>query len=92
MFYAGAYNHEGQQIGLASSVDGIHWERTSDSPVLPYGEKNAWNSTESGHPGVFIDEDGSKYLFYQGNPDKGYSYYLANAPFYMDQGEVIFKK
>jgi predicted GH43/DUF377 family glycosyl hydrolase len=90
MFYAGAYNHEGQQIGLASSPDGIRWERASDTPVLPHGEKNEWNSVESGHPGVFIDEDGSKYLFFQGKPDIGYTYYLTSVPFKMDRGQVIF--
>ncbi|MEK6477472.1 family 43 glycosylhydrolase [Catalinimonas sp. 4WD22] len=90
MFYAGAYNHEGQQIGLARSEDGIHWERVSDEPVLPKGENNAWNATESGHPGVFIDEDGSKYLFYQGNPDKGYTYYLSAKRWEMKDGKPTF--
>ena len=31
----------------------------------------AWNSSESGHPAVFVDEDGSAYLFFQGNDDRG---------------------
>ncbi len=77
MFYAGAYNSEGQQIGLATSRDGIRWERYSTFPVLPCGEENAWNATESGHPGVFVDDDGTVWLFFQGNPDKGYTYYLS---------------
>lgn len=81
MFYAGAYNHEGQQIGLAMSKDAVHWERTSTEPVLPKGAANEWNSSESGHPGVFIDEDGTKWLFYQGNPDNRYTYYLSKLKF-----------
>lgn len=32
MFYAGAYNNEPQQIGVAMSKDGIHWTRLSDQP------------------------------------------------------------
>lgn len=28
MFYAGAYNNRPQQIGLATSTDGIHWEES----------------------------------------------------------------
>lgn len=92
MFYAGAFNYEGQQIGLAVSDDLIHWTRTSDLPVLPKGNENEWNSWESGHPGVFIGPHGEKWLFYQGNPDKGYSYYLAKKKFEITQlHTVIFK-
>ena len=92
MFYAGAYNHEGQQIGLAVSDDLINWKRTSNSPVLPKGKENEWNSWESGHPGVFIAPDGKKWLFYQGNPDKGYTYYLSKIGFDLtSEGAVIFE-
>lgn len=66
LFYAGAYNHERQQIGLAYSTDGYHYRRFSDKPVLPHGEPGSWNAWESGHPGVFQDDDGRVYLFYQG--------------------------
>lgn len=91
MFYAGAYNHEGQQIGLAVSDDLINWRRTSGQPVLPKGKENEWNSWESGHPGVFIDKDGTKWLFYQGNPDKGYTYYLSKRKFELsNDGKIVF--
>ena len=66
MFYAGAYNHERQQIGAAWSADGINFTRLQDTPVLPHGPKGSWNAWESGHPGVFEDDDGQVYLFYQG--------------------------
>jgi len=66
MFYAGAYNHERQQIGLAWSADGVNFTRFSDTPVLPHGAEGSWNAWESGHPGVFEDDDGRIYLFYQG--------------------------
>ena len=89
MFYAGAYNHEGQQIGLAVSEDLINWKRTSDQPVFPKGKANAWNAWESGHPGVFMDPHGEMWLFYQGNPDRGYTYYLSKQKFSIGQDDSV---
>jgi len=77
MFYAGGYNNDPQQIGVAVSDDGIAWRRVSDRPLLPNGPPGSWNSSESGHPGVFNDTDGTTYLFYQGNNDKGRTWYLS---------------
>lgn len=71
MFYAGAYNHENQQIGLATSTDGYHYTRVEYDPENPglfyrMGGPGEWNTAESGHPGVFVDNDEQVYLFYQG--------------------------
>ncbi|MBP5510650.1 MAG: family 43 glycosylhydrolase [Kiritimatiellae bacterium] len=66
MFYAGAYNHERQQIGVAWSSDGVNFKRWRDTPVFPHGKPGTWNAWESGHPGLFVDDDGRVYLFYQG--------------------------
>jgi hypothetical protein len=77
MFYAGAYNNAPQQIGVARSRDGIHWERIGKEPFLPAGKPGSWNSSESGHPGAFVDEDGETYLFFQGNNDKGHTWLLS---------------
>jgi beta-1,2-mannobiose phosphorylase / 1,2-beta-oligomannan phosphorylase len=77
MFYAGAYNNAPQQIGLARSTDGVTWTRMSDQPFLRHGAPGTWNSSESGHPGVFVDEDGTPYLFYQGNDDNGRTWLLS---------------
>lgn len=77
MFYAGGYNNEPQQIGVARSRDGIQWERMSDTPILPNGPKGAWNESESGHPDIFEDRDGKLYLFFQGNNDKGKTWFLS---------------
>jgi predicted GH43/DUF377 family glycosyl hydrolase len=77
MFYAGGYNNDPQHIGVAKSSDGIHWTRLWNVPFIPNGPAGQWNSSESGHPGVFVDDDGRTYLFYQGNPDKGKSWYLS---------------
>jgi beta-xylosidase len=77
MFYAGGYNNEPQQIGCAVSTDGMTWARLSDQPLLPNGSEGEWNSSESGHPGVFVDEDGQTYLFFQGNNDNGHTWLLS---------------
>jgi hypothetical protein len=85
MFYAGAYNNKPQQIGVAASRDGIQWTRMSDKPLLPCGAPNEWNSSESGHPGVFIDDDGTGYLFFQGNNDRGKTWYLSKMHLRFDE-------
>lgn len=80
MFYAGGYNNEPQQVGVAVSRDGLKWERLSTEPFLPNGKAGEWNSSESGHPGVFVDRDGQAWLFFQGNDDKGRTWYLSQVP------------
>jgi predicted GH43/DUF377 family glycosyl hydrolase len=77
MFYGGAYNNAPQQIGCAVSLNGIHWRRVSDRPVLPNGKDSEWNSSESGHPYVFEAPDGTYHLFFQGNNDHGNTWYLS---------------
>lgn len=77
MFYAGNYNNSPQQIGLAESTDGIKWTRCDSVPFLRNGKAGEWNSSESGHPGIFDNGD-STYLFYQGNNDNGHTWYLSN--------------
>lgn len=79
MFYAGRYNNDPQQIGCAISSDGVEWKRLSDTPLLPNGKEGEWNSSESGHPYAFTDDDRVTYLFYQGNNDHGASWYLSKA-------------
>ncbi len=77
LFYGGAYNNSPQQIGCAVSTDGIHFRRLSDQPFLPNGPPGAWNSSESGHPFCFTDDDRQTYLFYQGNNDNGKTWWLS---------------
>lgn len=77
MFYAGAYNNAPQQVGVAKSADGIHWERLSNKPFLPNGDPGEWNSCESGHPHIFEDDDGRTYLFFQGNNDFGKTWMIS---------------
>jgi predicted GH43/DUF377 family glycosyl hydrolase len=78
MFYAGGYNNDPQQIGVARSVDGIRWTRLWSVPFIPNGPAGQWNASESGHPGWFVDDDGREFLFFQGNPDRGKTWWLAS--------------
>jgi hypothetical protein len=55
----------------------VKWKRLFREPFLPNGKEEEWNSSESGHPYAFTDEDGTTYLFYQGNNDNGKSWYLS---------------
>jgi beta-1,2-mannobiose phosphorylase / 1,2-beta-oligomannan phosphorylase len=77
MFYGGGYNNWPQQIGLATSTDGVQWQRVFEQPFLPNGEPGSWNACESGHPFAFTDDDGSVTLFFQGDNDMGHSWYLS---------------
>jgi sucrose-6-phosphate hydrolase SacC (GH32 family) len=77
MFYAGAYNNAPQQIGVAESSDGISWKRLSEEPFLKNGAPGSWNSSESGHPHIFRDENGRTWLFFQGNNDNGKTWFLS---------------
>lgn len=85
MFYAGAYNNAPQQIGVAVSSDGKNWKRLSESPFLPNGKPGEWNSSESGHPHIFKDNNNKTWLFYQGNNDNGKTWFISNV-------EVLWNK
>jgi predicted GH43/DUF377 family glycosyl hydrolase len=77
MFYAGAYNNCPQQVGVARSADGLHWQRLADEPFLANGAPGTWHASESGHPFLFTDDDGRTHLFFQGNDDGGKTWHLA---------------
>lgn len=92
MFYAGAYNNEPQQIGVAVSRDGLIWKRVSEKPFLTNGAPESWNESESGHPGIFTDpRTGRTWLFYQGNNDKGKTWYLSRTEVLWDESGPILK-
>ncbi len=91
MFYAGAYNNEPQQVGVAVSKDGIRWKRLSDEPFLSNGKPGEWNESESGHPHLFKDKDGKTYLFFQGNKTKGKDWFLSQKRVYWKKGKPYLK-
>lgn len=90
MFYAGAYNNEPQQIGVAVSRDGIHWERLSTEPFLKNGAPGEWNESESGHPHIFKDKNGKTYLFFQGNKTHGKDWFLSQRRVFWKHGKPRF--
>jgi beta-1,2-mannobiose phosphorylase / 1,2-beta-oligomannan phosphorylase len=92
MFYAGGYNNDPQQIGVAVSEDGVKFKRLSDRPILPNGPPGSWNSSESGHPFLFQDDDGKDYLFYQGNDTQGRSWHLSVVPIDWKNGQPTIGK
>lgn len=83
MFYGGSYNCTPQQIGCAVSEDGVHFTRVSPEPVLKNGPAGSWNASESGHP-YLLEDEGRIWLFYQGSPDKGETWYLSKAEVLLD--------
>lgn len=91
MFYGGSYNCTPQQIGCAKSIDGAHFTRTSPLPFITNGDKGAWNESESGHPFAFKDKDEKMYLFYQGSPDKGKTWYLTKTQIGFENGKPVRK-
>ncbi len=92
MFYAGAYNNDPQQIGVAKSTDGVKWERLSNKPFLANGDPGSWNCSESGHPHIFKDDNGKTYLFFQGNNDNGKTWYISNIEVFWDEKGPYLKK
>ncbi|TVQ28879.1 MAG: hypothetical protein EA382_01000 [Spirochaetaceae bacterium] len=50
-------------IGLATSADGIAWERSEYNPVLGPAAPGAWNDLRVTSPHVVEDEDGSLLMF-----------------------------
>lgn len=91
MFYAGAYNNKPQQVGVAKSRDGLKWEKLSNKPFLANGDPGTWNSSESGHPHIFEDEDGSTYLFFQGNDDNGNTWFISKVEIGWNDSGPYFK-
>lgn len=83
----GGYSNTPQQIGAAISEDGLQFRRLNRGlPLLPAGPTEAWNGGESGHPFVFVDDDGRMYLFFQGdNPARGYRWRLSMLPLHLER-------
>jgi predicted GH43/DUF377 family glycosyl hydrolase len=92
MFYAGAYNNNPQQVGVAKSRDGINWEKLSNKPFLTNGDPGEWNYSESGHPHIFCDADGRTYLFFQGNNDNGKTWFISNVEILWGNSGPYIKK
>jgi len=64
MWYTG-YDSKFQQIGYAFSIDGIHWNKYENNPVLTVGEKGSWDYLWIKEPFVFIEDSVCK-MYYAG--------------------------
>lgn len=61
----------GEGVESKGSTDGVTWRRLSQEPFLRSGPKGTWNSSESGHPGIFVEGNGDMHLFFQGDDTGG---------------------
>ena len=67
MWYAGGKKGD-LQIGYATSLDGITWERYDENPVMKVGPPESWEYPMLRHPDVYFD--GNIYhMWYSGNTD-----------------------
>ena len=92
LFYGGSYNCTPQQIGYAVSEDGVHFVKPQSTPFIKCGDAGAWNASESGHPYAFVDDDGRYYLFYQGSPDGGKTWFLSRCELDFADGVPFVKE
>lgn len=92
MFYGGAYNCSPQQIGCAVSNDGRTFDKLfTDTPFISCGKEGSWNSSESGHPYVFKDDNGEYWLFYQGSSDNGNTWYITKTKINFDKNGIPYE-
>jgi predicted GH43/DUF377 family glycosyl hydrolase len=60
-----AYKRSRQSIGIATSEDGIIWERYTDNPILSSSDVDGIN--QIGYLSLIVDEDGVYTLYFEGN-------------------------
>jgi predicted GH43/DUF377 family glycosyl hydrolase len=69
LYYYGAASSssDGASIGLATSADGVSWQRHQDSPVLEPGPPGAWDERWVESPTVLVEADsGDLLMWYSG--------------------------
>lgn len=81
LYYMGAGRTNLFRIGLATSDDGIQWQRSAANPVLPPGPKGTWDDRQVTMPYV-LNDSGKLSLYYTGS-GKGGGFGLATS----DDGE-----
>ena len=65
MWYS-TYDGKPRVTGIATSKDGIHWNKYKDNPVLPLGKPGEWDDYSAFQPSVFL-QDGCFYMIYTGS-------------------------
>ena len=79
MVYSG-YTEVYQNIGIATSADGVNWTRNAANPVLVHGSPSAVDATCMSASGLSI-KNGTWYLIYRATDNAGRpSYCLATSP------------
>lgn len=67
MYYTGVNIHVAQTICLAISKDLFHWEKYEGNPVLLPGDWGEWHAdrwSDCRDSMVFVDDDGTAYMYY----------------------------
>ena len=66
---------------------------SAGASFLPNGKPGEWNASESGHPHIFLDENGKTHLFFQGNNDNGKTWFISNIEvFWNEKGPFLKRK
>lgn len=90
-----------EYVGLAYSVDGKHWKRYGDDPILsPCTEADdpsvGWDYRSVGYPTVIEDADGTWHMWYCGGPNTnhgiGYAWSNDGINWTKDATNPIFHK
>ncbi len=81
MWYGGVdrFDFYGQQVGFASSPDGINWTKSTANPVLTTGNAGAWDANTASFPSV-LNDNGIYKMWYTGKdvdppPANSFNYY-----------------
>lgn len=77
LYYMGAGQTNAFRIGLATSGDGIEWQRSAANPVLPPGPRGSWDDRAVTMPYV-LNDSGRLSLYYTGS-GKGGGFGLATS-------------
>ena len=69
--------NESSWLNEIESIWSVHVKDQECPMLFANGKPGEWNASESGHPGIY-DEKGKTLLFFQGNSDKGKTWYLSH--------------
>jgi len=81
MWYSNEANNGVHSIGYATSIDGFHWYRKVDKPVLNPGSTGKWDSYGVSL-GAIIKDNGIYKMYYIGNPAHAGPYQIGLAVSY----------
>ncbi|MFQ5631974.1 MAG: hypothetical protein ACE5I1_24655, partial [bacterium] len=65
MYYMGSTNGFDDKIGLATSTDGITWQKYAGNPIIMPSEPGSWDTERVYHPTAFYDGQ-TFYIWYAG--------------------------